>query len=159
MLFRSFDLSEKIVLIHCPTFSFEAFSREVALKQGYYVYPPTGLQCLKAALEGEMGLDAEILDLNYEILERIQHLDDSDTTSLSDLLRNILDEYFQDRDVSIAGVSAGVIVSNIYGVEDHPFLTVLNYLKEKNEQVVIAGGVIATNEWKNIIAEIGRAHV
>lgn len=148
---KKYDLSGKIVLIHCPTFSFEAFSREVAQKKGYYVYPPTGLQCLNAALKSETGLDAEILDLNFEILRRIQSRSDSEPISLDELLRDILDEYFRERRVSIIGVSAGVIVSNVYGVKNHPFLQVLNYLRRKNEQVVIAGGVIATNEWKSLL--------
>ncbi len=148
---KKYDLSGTITLIHCPTFSFEAFSREVAQKKGYYAYPPTGLQCLKAALKGETGLDAEILDLNFEILERIQSRRDSETILLDDLLREILDEYFRNRRVSIIGVSAGVIVSNIHGVKNHPFLGVLNYLKQKDEQIVIAGGVIATNEWKSLL--------
>lgn len=148
---EKYDLSGKIVLIHCPTFSFEAFSREVAQKKGYYAYPPTGLQCLNAALKSETGLDADILDLNFEILERIQFRIDSEPISLDELLREILNEYFRDRRVSIIGVSAGVIVSNVYGVKNHPFLQVLNYLKQKDEQVVIAGGVIATNEWKSLL--------
>lgn len=146
-----YDLFEKIVLIHCPTFSFEAFSKEVAQNRGYYVYPPTGLQCLNAALKGETGIEAEILDLNYEILELIQSRSDSQPFSLEELLREILDEYFSERSISIVGVSAGVIVSNIYGVTNHPFLQVLDYLRQKDEQVVIAGGVIATNEWKSLL--------
>ena len=148
-----FDLTGKITLIHCPNFSFEAYSKEVAQMKGYYAYPPIGLQCLKAALIGEMGLDAEILDLNFEVLERIQSLSDSDTISPDAILHQILDEYFRERNVSIVGVSAGVIVSNIYGVRNHPFLSVLNYLKKRDEQVVIAGGVIATNEWKSLLVK------
>ena len=146
-----YDLSGKIVLIHCPTFSFEAFSAEVAKKKGYYAYPPAGLQCLKAALKGETGLDAEILDLNFKILERIQSRSDSETISLDTLLREVLDDYFRERRISIIGISAGVIVSNIYGTKNHPFLQVLNYLKRRNEQIVIAGGVIASNEWKSLL--------
>ncbi len=146
-----YDLSGKIVLIHCPTFSFETFSVEVAQKKGYYAYPPAGLQCLKAALKGETGLDAEILDLNFKILERIKSRGDSETILLDDLLQEILDEYFRERHVSIVGVSAGVIVSNIYGTKNHPFLQVLNYLRQRNGQIVIAGGVIATNEWKSLL--------
>ena len=140
----------KIVLIHCPTFSFEAFSAEVAKKKDY-AYPPAGLQCLKAALKGETGLDAEILILNFKILERIQSRSDSETISLDTLLREVLDDYFRERRISIIGISAGVIVSNIYGTKNHPFLQVLNYLKQRNEQIVIAGGVIASNEWKSLL--------
>lgn len=154
---EKYDLSGKVVLIHCPTFSFEAFSRDVAQAKGYYAYPPTGLQCLKAALKTETGLDAEILDLNFEILSKIQSLSDSAMISLDDLLREILDGYFRERRISIIGVSAGVIVSNVYGVKNHPFLQVLRYLRQKDEQIVIAGGVIATNEWKGLLLK-GLAH-
>ena len=146
-----FDLSGKITLIHCPTFSFEAFSTEVAKMKGYYAYPPIGLQCLKAAISGEMGLEAEILDLNFEILERFQTKDEAEQVSPGTVLVEILDEYFHNNNVSIVGVSAGVVVSNVFGVEKHPFVQVLEYLKEKERQLVIAGGVIATNEGQGIL--------
>ena len=154
----SFDLAGDIALIHCPTFSFEAFSRDVALKKGYYAYPPIGLQCLKAALKGELGLTTYILDLNFEILERIQNSDDDKPILLDELLIEILEDFFRDKVVSIVGVSAGIIVSNIYGVKNHPFLQVLNYLQQKHEQVVISGGVIATNEWKSLLLK-GLTHL
>ena len=38
---KKYDLSGKVVLIHCPTFSFKAFSKEVAQKKDYYAYPPS----------------------------------------------------------------------------------------------------------------------
>lgn len=148
---EKYDLAGKVVLIHCPTFSFDAFSIEVARKKGYYAYPPAGLQCLKAALKSETGLDAEILDLNFALLEKVQSWSGPEAISLENLLEGILDNYLRDRHVSIVGVSAGVIVSNVYGVNRHPFLQVLEYFRRRNEQIVIAGGVIATNEWKNLL--------
>lgn len=142
-------------LIHCPTFAIETFSAEVALKKGYYAYPPTGLQCLQVSLSKE-GLEAEILDLNFEILKKVNE-NPSNSSDVSKLLINILDEYFNTHDISIVGVSAGVIVSNIFGIPNHPFVQTLEYLRVRNQHVVFCGGVIATNESGNILKK-GLAH-
>ena len=147
---NKYDLTGKLSLIHCPTFSFEAFSIDVAKKKGYYAYPPTGLQCLMAALQNA-EINVDILDLNFKLLERVCSSSEFETTHLDSMLKDLLDEYFESQQVSIVGVSAGVIVSNIFGVQRHPFIQVLDYLKRRDEQIVIAGGVIATNEWKTLL--------
>lgn len=149
---EKYDLTGKLSLIHCPTFSFEAFSFDVAKKKGYYAYPPTGLQCLMAALQNA-DIDVDILDLNFKLLEKACSANEFDKVHLDSMLEDLLDEYFESQLVSIVGVSAGVIVSNIFGVQRHPFIQVLDYLKRRDEQIVITGGVIATNEWKILLVK------
>lgn len=148
---KKYKLEGKICLIQSPSFSFEAFSAEVARKQGYYCYPPTGLQCLQAAL-AEQGIEIEILDLNYKILENVCLSSDRDVNP-STILHKILNEYFANNQVAVVGVSAGVIVSNVFGVANHPFIQILKFLKDRESEVVLSGGVIATNEWKNILKQ------
>ena len=66
---QAFPFNNKITLIHCPTFSFQSFSLEVAKNRAFYAYPPTGLQCLKAALS-PLGVEVDILDLNFLMLDK-----------------------------------------------------------------------------------------
>jgi radical SAM superfamily enzyme YgiQ (UPF0313 family) len=139
-------LDKNVTLIHCPNFSFQSFNPEVAKHKGYYSYPPTGLQCLKAALT-ELDYSVDIFDMNYILLKKICHHDPEEPLNVSVLL----DEYFEAHEASIVGVSAGVVVSDIFDVKNHPFIQTLEYLREKNKHLVLAGGVIATNEWKNLL--------
>ena len=96
----------------------------------------------------------DILDLNFLLLERICQGEPVDPLDLC----SILDEYFDSHKVSVVGVSAGVIVSNIFGVANHPFSQTLSYLMKKKDCMVLAGGVIANNEWKNLLKS-NLAHV
>ena len=100
--------NQRMTLIHCPTFNFDSLNIEVARNRSYYVYPPTGLQCLKAALS-DLDIEVDILDLNYLLLKKICETEDADYLDLTPLL----DEYFDSNDVSVVGVSAGVTVSHV----------------------------------------------
>jgi radical SAM superfamily enzyme YgiQ (UPF0313 family) len=144
---EDFPFNNKITLIHCPTFSFQSFSVEVAKNRAFYAYPPTGLQCLKAALS-PLGVEVDILDLNFLMLDKART---SQSCELKADLDVMLVEYFETHDVSVVGVSAGVTVSNIFQTQDHPFVQTLDFLKSKRKHLVLAGGIIATNEWKNIL--------
>jgi radical SAM superfamily enzyme YgiQ (UPF0313 family) len=143
---EEFPFLNRVALIHCPTFNFDSFNIQVAKNKAYYAYPPTGLQCLKTVLL-DLEIEVDILDLNFLLLERICTTDPANPLDI----RSLLDEYFDKHKVSVVGVSAGVIVSNIFGVVNHPFLQTLSYLMEKKDCMVLAGGVIASNEWKNLL--------
>lgn len=136
----------RMLLIHCPTFSFETFSLEVCRNRGYYAYPPAGLQCLKAAVEAETEVKVTILDLNFAILDRLQNEDGEPTAVLGQLLDEALKEKY-----AVIGVSAGVIVSNVFGVKAHPFIQTL--ARVKGRAIIVAGGVIATNERANLLVK------
>ncbi len=144
-----FPPHRKITLINCPVFNFSAFNLEAARNRGYYSYPPTGLQCLKASLSN-FDIEVDILDLNFKILEKIC-LEKDESNDPHALLQLLLDEYFETHEPSLIGISAGVTVSNIFEVERHPFVECLKYAKAKNRNIVIAGGVIATNEYKQLL--------
>jgi radical SAM superfamily enzyme YgiQ (UPF0313 family) len=146
-LIKTFPFNNRLTLVHCPTFSFTAFNIKVAKNRGLYAYPPTGLQCLKSALS-PLGVEVDILDLNFIMLDRARI---SQGCDLAKDLDDILAEYFNAHDASVVGVSAGVTVSNIFQTQNHPFVQTLKFLMSKKKSVVMAGGVIATNEWKNIL--------
>jgi len=146
-LSEAFPFNKKLTLIHCPTFSFTSFNIKVAKNRAFYAYPPVGLQCLKSALS-PLGIDVDILDLNFLLLEKALNSQNSD---LKKDLNSLLSDYFDNHDVSVVGVSAGVTVSNIFQVQNHPFVQTLKFLMSGKKHMVIAGGIIATNEWKNIL--------
>ncbi|MBI4064638.1 MAG: B12-binding domain-containing radical SAM protein [Elusimicrobia bacterium] len=145
------DFSRKIVLIHCPTFNFETFQPEVLRNRGYYAYPPRALQCLAAAV-ADMGVKADILDLNYLLLKKLMSLDLSSPVNLYDMLTGVVDAYFKNNPgTNIFGVSTGVIVPNIFLAARHPFLEVLKHLKNNYQGLILAGGPCATIEAKNLV--------
>lgn len=145
------NFQRKLVLIHCPTFSFETFQFEVLRNKGYYAYPPRALQCLSIAVR-DLGVETDILDLNFRMLEKLMSMKSTEPVDLYKVLIEILDEYLeQNPDVNIFGVSTGVIVPNIFLVERHPFLEVLKHLMEKERGLVLAGGPCATIEARNLV--------
>ena len=145
------NFQRKLVLIHCPTFNFETFQFEVLRNKGYYAYPPRALQCLSIAVR-DLGVKADILDLNFRMLEELMSMKSTEPVDLYKVLIGILDEYLENNpDVNIFGVSTGVIVPNIFLVERHPFLEVLRHLMEKERGLVLAGGPCATIEAHNLV--------
>lgn len=152
---NQFSPRRSLILINGPTFSFKAFNLDTAKNQGYYVYPPTGLQCLRAALK-DLGIDVEIIDLNFLMLSELSHWPDGKPApNLDDLLLSLLGNALSPwdglPDGPIVGVSASVTVSNIFQIENHPFVQILEYLRERHQFITLAGGVIATNECKNLL--------
>lgn len=156
MMFKAFlepfakrGWARKVVLIHCPTFNFESLQLEVLRNRGYYAYPPRALQCLQTVAKA-MGVEADILDLNFLMLEALMSAED-ETADPYALLIGLVDRYAQAQpDVRIFGVSTGVIVPNIFLVERHPFLEILRHLMSK-DGIVISGGPCATLEARNLV--------
>jgi len=145
------QFERRLVLIHCPTFNFESFQFEVLKNRGYYAYPPRSLQCLSVAVK-DLGVQTDILDLNFRMLETLMSMDPNVSVDLYKVLIGILDEYLENNpEVNIFGVSTGVIVPNIFRVERHPFLEVLSHLMAKGRGLVLAGGPCATIEARNLV--------
>jgi radical SAM superfamily enzyme YgiQ (UPF0313 family) len=135
-----YEMNEKVLFIQIPQSILSSFDPEVARKKGYYAFPPTALQCLYESLKGRT-LDFRILDLNLELLKRVNQDPTFDHTQWISLL----EEYLETYDPSIIGVSC------MFDAGLKPLLQVLNLLKERNRSVVITGGVIATYEWQNLL--------
>ena len=136
----------RLVLIHCPTFSFETYQPEVLRKKGYYAYPPRALACLATAIK-DLNVKTDILDLNYAMLRELGGLDAPD---LYQVLLSLLDRYLSEHpDTHYFGVSTGVIVPTIFDNPRHPFLEVLKHLSGKG--LVMAGGAPATIEARNLV--------
>ncbi len=149
---KRFPSEKSIALIHCPTFSFDAFKPETAVNRGYYAYPPRGLQCLSASLK-TIGVESRILDLNLILLEKSSRSRGA-PLDLNTEMMHVLDDYFNENaGIRIVGVSSGVIVPNIFAGKDHPFLAVLRHLKEEDRFVVLAGGAVPTIEWRNLLSK------
>lgn len=142
---KNFKINNKILFIHCPTFDFNAIDIKVIKNRGYYSYPPYGLMCLSAATE-EAETDFEILDLNFLLLKKLQNKDTINKREALELIISLLKEKLDKNHYSVIGISAGVTVSNVFIAKEHPFIECLKFLKEKNESIILAGGVIANDE-------------
>lgn len=131
----------RLLLVQIPQVIIGSFNREIALKRSCYAFPPTGLQYLYEAIK-HRGLDIRILDLNYELLKRV--FEDTDFNHLD--WPNILEEVLDDFDPGLIGVSC------LFDMGIGPMIEVLERIHKRNRAVVVAGGVIATYEWKELLS-------
>ena len=132
----------RLLLVQIPQVILGSFNRDIALKRGYYAFPPTGLQYLYEAIK-HRGLEVRILDLNYELLKRVFEDPGFDHNNWHVLLEEELDRF----DPGIVGISC------LFDMAIGPMLEVLERVRRRNRSVVIAGGVIATYEWKNLLSQ------
>jgi tRNA A37 methylthiotransferase MiaB len=138
-------LNNRVMLIQSPQFLFDAFNADIARSRGYYAYPPTGLQCIAKALS-ERNLEIRIVDLNYLLLKEIIR---NKNFNYQDWL-GLLDEYLERFSPSVIGVTSINVYSDVFS-PGYPLTSILEYLSSKDKYIVLAGGPIATNEYKNYL--------
>ncbi|MBN2377175.1 MAG: B12-binding domain-containing radical SAM protein [Sedimentisphaerales bacterium] len=140
-----YEVNRRVLLVQIPQFLLESFSPAIARKKGYYAFPPTGLQYLYQAVQGKsrQGRDIEvrILDLNLEVLKRAWQEDDFDCGRWTEILEQQLAEF----DPFVVGISC------MYDSGIGSLIRMLELLRKKGRSVVMAGGVIATYEWENLL--------
>jgi len=141
----NYDINNKILLIQSPQFLLESFNPDVARNRGYYAYPPTGLQWIAKKIK-QNGLEVKILDLNYLVLERVINDEKFDYNNWL----QILEEYLENYDPSIVGVTSINVNSNIYE-PGYPLTSILKLLMAKDNCIVLAGGAIATDEHEELL--------
>ena len=135
-------LNNRVLLVQIPQVVLDNFNRDIAPKRGYYNFPPTGLQCIYEAIK-HRGLDIEILDLNFELLKRVCE----DPDFHHDRWPEFLEDKLADFQPSIVGISC------LFDLGIGPMLRSMNLVRQKTDAVIIGGGVIATYEWKNLLAD------
>lgn len=145
MLREKYPLNNKVLFIQPPQFILDSFNYKVAREKGCYAYPPTGLQCLAKALS-DRKLEINILDLNYQLLKRV--IEDDSYNYLHWL--ELLDEYLNKNSPSIIVVTCISIYTDVFK-PTHPLTSLLEHLRKKDDSIIIAGGPIATNEYKNYL--------
>ena len=136
-------LNNKVLFINCPQFNIENFEPEVAIDRCYYAYPPTGLQCLVSALS-RRNLDVRILDLNFEVLKKVNTNPNFDYNNWI----SILDGYLKEFNPSVVGIS------NFFAIDTPYFKKISDFLrKQKNLPIILAGGQNATYNAKKFLEE------
>jgi radical SAM superfamily enzyme YgiQ (UPF0313 family) len=137
---KSYGPVRRVLLLQTPQILLDVFNREIALKRGYYIFPPTGPQCLYEAAK-DRDIEFRILDLNYEILKDVHEDPNFSPSDWPLILERTLEEFKP----QIVGVSC------IFDVGINPMLTALRLIRSRGESIVIGGGVIATYEWSQLI--------
>lgn len=134
------DEKPRLLLIQMPQIDIEVLNKDIAVAKGYYLFPPSGLQYLYEDIK-HRDIEVEIIDLNYEILKEFQENESFNPTDWLKILKQRISIFKP----TIFGVSCLFDFSIKY------FLEVLEYLKKESDAIIIAGGIIATFEWKNIL--------
>jgi tRNA A37 methylthiotransferase MiaB len=137
---QQYSISPKLLLVQTPQIDFNTFDPNIAKKKGYYNYPPTGLQYLYESLK-EFDIEVRILNLNMEILRRCHESPQFDHMQWMDILSAELKSY----QPSIVGVSC------MFDMGIDAMLDIFKLLKKENNSIVVAGGLIPTHEWKNLL--------
>lgn len=137
--------NNRVLLLQSPQFLLNSFNRTVAKAKGYYVYPPTGLQCIQKAL-ADRELEIKIVDLNYEVLSRVVSDDDFDIDNWLELLDDVVNDFKP----SFIGVTCISVYTDVFDGY-HPMTLILEFLKKKDIACVVAGGPIASNEYDNYL--------
>ena len=132
--------NKKALLIQIPQSILQSFNPEVARKRGYYAFPPTGLQYLYESML-ERDLDVRILDLNFLLLKRVCEDESFDHSQWLTLLEDYLETF----DPYIIGVSC------MFDAGIQPLIQILEFLGRRDQSITIAGGVVSTYEWQNLI--------
>ena len=135
-------LNERILFVQTPQVILDSFDRDIALANGYYIFPPTGIQYLCDSIQGR-NLSIQILDLNFEILKKV-HNDQSFNP-------NNWEDIFEDK--MKAFNPSIVCVSCLFDVGISAMLRVIKRTRQRSESIVIGGGVIATYEKKKLLSE------
>jgi len=130
----------KILLIQMPQIDIEVLNMEIAKAKGYYLFPPSGLQYVYEEIK-HRDVEIQIIDLNFEILKLFLEDENFDPRDWLEILKKRIEEF----NPTIFAVSC------LFDFSIRYFLEILEYLKKESNSIVIAGGVIATFEWKNLI--------
>lgn len=137
---KEINLNRKILFIKGPEINLNSFEREVALNQGYYVLPPTGLQFLASAIENR-NLEIEILNIGFEVLKKVNADPSFNPPDWISILTKKLEEF----NPSI------VAVTNLFEVYKKDFEKILGFLKNENKRIIIAGGQTPTYNGKELL--------
>jgi len=143
---KKFSLNNKILLIQTPQFLFESFNIQVAKNRGYYAYPPTSLQTIAKSIS-DLNLEINILDLNYELLNRVIYQNFDINNWLS-----ILDESLNLFNPSIIGITCLTEYNDILN-KNHPLTALLEYISKKYKKIVIIGDPTPTNEYSRYLKD------
>jgi radical SAM superfamily enzyme YgiQ (UPF0313 family) len=139
LLRRQYGPNKKVLFVQIPQLILKSFNPDVARRKGYYAFPPTGLQYLYEAVKTR-DLDIRILDLNFLLLKKISE----DKTFDHMQWITIFEDYLKSFDPFIIGISC------MYDSGIQMLIKILEFLKKRDQSVVIAGGVIPTYEWKSL---------
>ena len=145
ILKKRYPLNNKVLFVQPPQFIIDSFNYKVAKAKGCYAFPPTGLQCLIKALSNR-NLEMNILDLNYQLLK---HVIENESYNYLNWLE-LLDEHINKNHPSIVVITCISIYTDVFKPE-HPLTRLLEHLHNRDDSIVIIGGPIATNEYKNYL--------
>lgn len=133
----------RLLLVQPPLVLLKHFSRDIAVKRGYYIFPPTGLQFLFEAVK-HRELDTRILDMNYELLRRTAEDEQFEHTRWMDSLQESLEEWRP----QFVGVTCNFDASLA------PFLEVLRFVRLHAPQaVLLTGGIIPSFAWQDLLEQ------
>lgn len=140
ILKQRYPVSNRLLFINPFQFDTRLFDLNIAKKRGYYAYPPTGLLFLTASIM-HLGIEAQILDLNYEVLKKIIEGDKFSQKLWQTLLLKRLKKFKP----SIIGVTC--MFTNL----KTSFEEVLVFLKNMDKFILLVGGTHVSFEYEKLL--------
>ncbi|MEJ1298725.1 MAG: radical SAM protein [Candidatus Sedimenticola sp. (ex Thyasira tokunagai)] len=131
---------KKLLLMQNLQVDLDNFNYAMARNGGYYIFPPTGLQYIYDSIKGR-DIEVIIFDVNFELLKLVSHDMTFKVSNWLNLIEDIICEFSPD----------AIGVSCLFDFSMEYFLKILKKIKQRTNAIVIAGGVVSTYEWKNIL--------
>ncbi len=123
---------DRILLVNPPQTKKDAFNLKMAQGRSYPCYPPYNLALLSRNLE-ERGYATDILDINYEILDKVSKVDDNNFNydEWKEILQKRIDEFKPD----LVGVTC------MYTMVHNEMKDITDCIKQYNKEMpIIVGG-------------------
>ncbi|MGE5390788.1 MAG: B12-binding domain-containing radical SAM protein [Deltaproteobacteria bacterium] len=133
-------INNRILLVNPPLFELNNLDMDVMRNRGSYVYPPTGLLFLAAALQ-QHDIEVQICDLNFEILKKARDINRYE----ADSWQTILEPRLQKFQPAFVGISC--MFSHFKDV----YQTIIRYIFDKNDYIVVAGGTQVSFEYQEVL--------
>lgn len=89
---RGFDLEAGALLLQIPQVAPRLVDPRVAANRGYFCYPPHGLFYLAATFQ-DLGIETQLCDLNYELLNGVRNQGKSPEDAWREALTNALEHF------------------------------------------------------------------
>ena len=130
---------KKILLIQPPDTNSVSFNYDAGKRIRLYNYPPYGLGLLATQIR-KLGLEVDILNLNYEILKECVNSDNENTFHFDKIWKNSLDKKLKSFDPCFVGVTA------MFSQSHDILCEISEYVNNFSNKILQgAGGVHVTN--------------
>jgi radical SAM superfamily enzyme YgiQ (UPF0313 family) len=142
---------KRILLVTPPDADESLFRFDTAQRKRYTNYPPYGLLVIARVLES-IGIEVELCNLNFEILQQCRASESEETFNLKKIWQDKLDQQLEDFAPDLVGVTC------MFTMTHQSFKEVTERISSQGYPVAI-GGVHVSNDINSILNDVAGVHM